>query len=169
MRVEFTLIVKNEDLLNFDPKTDNFYLTGSDDPLGNWNVQKSVLLKQNENKWSTIIEHENRSFKSISYKYFLAKKTRNGFFLKRVELLNREITNSSNSVNDEWNNDSTTRGWLLDQQFEVQFNFYEKPLVSVATSDLTNLKFIILTEENGIFAVNHDTLDSYVVVILKVS
>jgi hypothetical protein len=167
MRVEFTLIVRNEELLNFDPKTDNFYLVGSDDHIGNWNVHKSVLLKQNENRWSTIIENENWSFKSISYKYFLAKKTSNGFFLKRVELLNREVTNSSDKLNDEWTNDSTSCGWLLDQQFELQFNFYQKPLLTATTCQATNLKFTMFRQENGIFTVNNDIFDSFVVRIVK--
>ena len=149
MRLEINLLVNQEDLskLNFDPRTDNFFIVGSPRELGSWNIQNAVLLKpiDQSNKWSTVVEDETFFFYKLSYKYFMTRKCDNEMFLNKVELNNHFYENSfsdkNHRIDDEWSNERTTNGWLLNNQFELQLNFFDKPLnVKNTISDQHNLQ-----------------------------
>ena len=170
MIIEFTLIVKHEELVdcNFDHKNDSFYLTGSLTEIGNWDIYKAVSLKLANNKWSAAVEISDESLlNNFSYKYFLAKKcnsSENSLFFKKTEIHSRLYKNSDDGkVNDLWCKDlySQVDGWLLQKQFEVQFNFFKSPL-----NIFSNVE---INQENSIQIITYeDVLSSFIVINEKI-
>jgi hypothetical protein len=129
MNLEFSLTLKDPKLLssfNFDQKTDSFYLTGSSTALGEWNIDKAILLDYSSDtcKWSTKVSNFDKS--KFSYKYLIASKTESGLFLKKIEFESRCYP-ENDPLNDLLQ-DEHTHGWLLENQFELHLNLFNKPL-----------------------------------------
>lgn len=112
---------------------------------------------------------------SIHYKYFIAQKTsqKDKMFLKQIEFGWRKFTIDSNAIlliNDKWpyyDEDvekpvRVDQGWLLKEENEIQFHFYDNPLQlwNVDESKLKNYAIEIkpMKAANGLIELKDYTL-----------
>jgi hypothetical protein len=187
--VLISLLLKHDFNHNFDPNYDSVYITGSIEPLGNWNIQNAVKLKiehdtHNANKgflWWTLIDNHDKDFE---YKFFIARepsiKENSCLLLKQIELNNRKfknVTGFHSKCSNEWRIDPESplelqpvvNGWLQQNQFELQFNFFNNPLklfsaINDGKSSIKITPYVWL--DNGKFEIFKDFIFDFTVSIL---
>ena len=175
-KIDINLIINHKDFAenNFNPNFDSVFITGSNEALGNWDVNRAVKLDrkiQNSNfdEWAGSIEVEEKKF---DYKFLIARESPNGneLLVKRLDLNKRVFNGISLTCDNIWASDNKqiVKGWLLQNQFEIQFNFYNSPLKIVSDSSKHSIKITpILVNHNGKSNIFDDYISDFTVCILE--
>ncbi len=166
--VDIKLIFNHRDFAenNFDPTHDSVFITGSNEALGNWDINRALKLTRkirnnDSDEWTTSIDIEDKKFE---YKYLIAResiKHANELIVKRLDLNKRIFAGNSLTCADTWHSDSRqlVKGWLLKNQFEIQFNFYSCPLKLLPESSTNSIKITpVLINKKG----KCENIDEYI-------
>jgi hypothetical protein len=166
--IDIKLIFNHRDFAenNFDPTHDSVFITGSNEALGNWNINRALKLTRkirnnDSDEWTTSIDIEDKKFE---YKYLIAReptKHANELIVKRLDLNKRIFDGNSLVCVDTWHSDSRqlVKGWLLKNQFEIQFNFYSCPLKLFPEISHNSIKITpVLINKNG----KWENIDEYI-------
>ena len=170
-RIEIKIEINDAEFAeyNIDPLNDSVFITGSNGALGNWNINKAIKLTKSSksdvdgnNEWTTSIDLQDKKFE---YKFFIAKQCSlpNDLLLKSLQLHKQSFEVNSLVCNNNWDSSvkPTVKGWLLKNQFEIHFNFYDCPLklTSDANLKLDSIKIIPLNARSD---GKSETIEDYI-------
>ena len=161
---------------NFDAAHDSVYITGSIESLGKWDIHKAVKLKQRDAEWWITIDIGDSKDQTFEYKFFIARESlgkEKRFLIKQIQLYKQIFESEYSTSHINWPQDlqPIVNGWLLRDQFELHFNFYNCPLkLSNVKDSKTSVKITpYIVHDNGSFErVNDFIFDFTVSIYLKI-